>query len=343
MNNEKHLVSVVVICRNEEKFIARCLDSIIGNDYPKDRMEVLVVDGMSDDQTRAIVNKYQKRLPFVHLLDNPRKFTPFAMNIGAQNANGDYIIFVGSHCTYGKYYLSNSVRAADQSGADNVGGIWKIIPQGASFINQAIVAVSSSLLGAGNAYYRRGQAGGPREVDTVFGGCYKKEVFKKIGWFNERLARSQDMEFNMRLKKAGGKIMMFPDIICYYYPKSNFKDFFIHNFWDGVWAIWPLKIMKAPLKLRHYLPLLFILSFFGSGAFSFFWLPFLFLLFFELGLYFATNIYFSVKILPGKKEWRLLFILPIVFAARHFGYGLGSVFGLTKLISRNDNAFGKKF
>jgi len=229
----------------------------------------------------------------------------------------------------------------EKSSADNVGGILTAKPAINSLKARAIALCLSSPFGAGGSF--RFQSKRSIETDTVFGGCYRKEVFDKIGLFDERLIRSQDMEFNMRLKKAGGKIMMFPDIICYYYPKSNFKDFFIHNFWDGVWAIWPLKIMKAPLKLRHYLPLLFILSFFGSGAFSFFWLPFLFLLFFELGLYFATNIYFSVKILPGKKEWRLLFILPIVFAARHFGYGLGSVFGLTKLISRNDNAFGKKF
>jgi glycosyltransferase involved in cell wall biosynthesis len=337
MNNEKHLVSVVVICRNEEKFIARCLDSIIGNDYPKDRMEVLVVDGMSDDQTRAIVNKYQKRLPFVHLLDNPRKFTPFAMNIGARNAKGDYIIFVGSHCTYDKYYLSNSIRAADQSGADNVGGIWKIIPQGASFINQAIVAVSSSLLGAGNAYYRRGQAGGPREVDTVFGGCYRKEVFKKIGWFNERLARSQDMEFNMRLKKAGGKIMMFPDIICYYYPKSNFKDFLIHNFWDGVWAVYPLKFIKTPLKLRHYIPMFFVLSLILFLALGIYWYQWFIVFFGFLAVYVFSLLFFSAQIAIREKEWRYLFLMPVAFTIRHFGYGLGSFWGIIRLIMPQKN------
>jgi len=150
------------------------------------------------------------------------------------------------------------------------------------------------------------------------------------------------MEFNMRLKKAGGKIMLFPDIVVNYYPKSNFREFFVHNFWDGVWAIWPLRIMKTTFKLRHYLPLFFVLSFLGLGILSFIWQPFLFLLFFEAGLYFVASIYFSAKISFNEKEWRLLFFLPIAFAARHFGYGVGSVFGLIKLLSKDNGAFSKK-
>ncbi|GMX57761.1 MAG: hypothetical protein YFSK_0890 [Candidatus Yanofskyibacterium parasiticum] len=341
MENEKKILSIIIPCRNEEKFIGKCLDSVAAQDYPKENFDVLAVDGMSDDGTRKIIGDYREKFPFIKLLDNPEKFTPFAMNIGIKNAKGDFIIFMGAHAEYALDYVSRCVTAAEKSNADNVGGIAKISScQGLPA--KAIAGVLSSPFGAGDARYKTLLPKEPIETDTVFGGCYKKEVFSKIGLFDERMIRSQDMEFNMRLKKAGGKIMLFPDIVVNYYPKSNFREFFVHNFWDGVWAIWPLRIMKTTFKLRHYLPLFFVLSFLGLGILSFIWQPFLFLLFFEAGLYFVASIYFSAKISFNEKEWRLLFFLPIAFAARHFGYGVGSVFGLIKLLSKDNGAFSKK-
>jgi len=308
-------VSIIIPCRNEEKFILKCLDSIISNDYPKERLEVLVIDGMSEDKTREILKEYIKKNPPIKLLDNPQRYTPFALNIGVKNAKGKIIIRMDAHAGYKKDYISKCVEYLNKSKADNVGGIWEIIPPKNTLVAKSIAFASSSLFGAGDAYYRRGYFQEPKLADTVFGGCYKKEVFEKIGLFNEKLLRSQDMEFNLRLKRAGGKILLVPDIVAYYYPKSSLKEFFIHNFKDGIWAIYPLKFVKIPFRLRHYIPLIFVLS-----------LPI------SIWPYIPVSLYFSTKVAFKKKDIRLFFIMPIVFATRHIGYGLGSVWGIIKLI-----------
>lgn len=308
-------VSIVIPCRNEEKYISICLDSIIANDYPINRIEILIADGMSEDKTRGILKEYIQKYPFVKILDNPEKYTPFALNICIKQAKGEIIMRMDAHSTYEKDYISKCIKYLNKYNADNVGGIWKIVPREKNLVAKSIAFASSSMFGAGDAYYKRGYSGGVKLVDTVFGGCYKKEVFEKIGLFNENLIRSQDMEFNLRLKKAGGKILLVPEIVSYYYPKSNLKDFFFHNFEDGIWAIYPLKFIKIPLKLRHYVPLIFVLT-----------LPL------SIWLYIPVSLYFSAKIAFREKGIRYFFAMPLVFATRHIGYGLGSVRGLIKLL-----------
>mgnify|MGYP000313990991 CR=1 FL=1 len=335
------LVSIIIPCRNEEKFIEKCLESISNQDYPKEKMEVLVVDGMSEDKTREIIEDFRSKNVNlkIKLIDNPKKFTPFAFNIGIRKAKGELIMLAGAHATYEKDYISKCVRYLKEYNADCVGGVLKTIPTENTLITKAIAISLSHPFGAGTSYFRIGSKE-PKEVDTVFGGCYKREVFEKIGLFNENLLRSQDMEFNLRLKKVGGKILLFPDIVAYYYPQSNLEDFFLHNFKDGIWAILPSKFVKTPFKLRHYIPLIFVLSLFGSGILGIFFSPFFLLFAFIFGLYILVNFYFSAKISIKEKNWRYFFVMPIIFASRHFGYGLGSIIGLIKIcfqkISKHD-------
>jgi len=315
MGNNSSFVSVIIPCRNEEKYIEECLDSVINQDYPKEKLEVLVVDGMSEDRTREVIEKYTKQYLFIKLLNNPKKITPVAFNIGVKNSNGDFIIIMGAHSVYERDYISKCVKYSNEYNADNVGGIWKIVPREKTLVAKSIAFASSSIFGAGDAYYRSGYSGQPKWVDTVFGGCYKREVFEKIGLFNENLKRSQDMEFNLRLRKASGKILLAPDIVSYYYPKSNLKDFFFHNIEDGIWVIYPLKFVKMLFKLRHYIPLIFVLT-----------LPL------SIWLYILVSLFFSAQIAFREKDIRYFFVMPAVFATRHIGYGLGSVWGLIKLI-----------
>ena len=329
--NPQILVSVIIPCRNEEKFIGKCLDSVIANDYLKDNLEILVIDGMSDDKTREILKDYSQKYNFIRMIDNPKKFTPFALNIGVKNAKSEIIIRLDAHSIYNKDYISKCIKYLKEYEVDNVGGIWKIMPSEKTLINKAIALVSSSFFGAGNAYYRMGYSKGPKFVDTVFLGCYKKETFEKIGLYNENLARSYDMEFNSRLRKAGGKILLFPDIITYYYPKPTLKEFFGHNLLDGIWAIYPLKFGTS-LKLRHYVPFIFVLSLIFFLISSFFFKPTIYLFLFIIGLYLLASLFFSISIAIREKNLGLFFVLPLAFACRHFGYGLGSLVGLIKLI-----------
>ncbi len=329
--DEKPYVSIVIPCRNEEKFIGKCIDSVIVNDYPKDRLEALVVDGMSEDETREIVARYGERYPFIRLLDNPKKITPCAFNMGIKHAKGDIIMIMSAHAAYEKDYISKCVRYLKEYNADNVGGAMITLPTDNTFIGRAVVNVLSHPFGVGGSVFRTGSKG-PKWVDTVFGGCYKKEVFGKMGLFNENLESTQDMEFNLRLKRAGGKILLVPEIVSHYYTRSSFKAFCKNNFRNGVWAIYPLKFVRVPLAWRHYIPLVFVLSLMGSIALSFLFPIFLWLLFFIAGSYFLANFYFSCKIAFCKRDFRYLFIMLVVFAAFHIGYGLGSIWGAIKLL-----------
>jgi len=307
-------VSAIVPCRNEEKFIGKCLDSILNQDYLKENLEILVVDGMSEDETKEIIKKYANRHSFLRLLENPRKITPAAMNLGIKNSKGDVIIKMDAHSLYAKNYISKCVEHLKESGADNVGGVLKTIPFKNTITAKAIAISLSHIFGAGGSYFRIGSKK-PRGVDTVAFGCYRKEVIDKIGPFNEKMAKIEDFEFNSRLRKAGGKIILFPDIVTYYYPSSdNFKDFFLHNFIDGVWATYPLKY-GFKVSLRHLIPLIFVLT-----------LPL------SIWPYIPASLFFSARIAFCGKDPRLFFIMLLAFGTRHIGYGLGSIWGLIKIL-----------
>jgi len=314
MTSSSSFVSVIIPCLNEERFIAACLDSIITNDYPKDQLEIFVVDGYSKDKTREIIKNKGEQFPLIKLLDNPKITTPAAMNVGIKSAKGDIILKMDAHSVYEKDYISKCVTHLEESGADNVGGVLQNVPANNTLIAKAIALCLSHVFGAAGAYFRTGTAE-PREVDTVAFGCYKKEVFEKIGLFNEKMAKIEDLELNYRLRKAGGKIMLFPDIKALYYPSSdNLKSFFKHNFVDGIWATYPLKY-GFHVSLRHFIPLIFVATIFLS-----------------IWPYILVSLFFSAKIALDKKDWHLLFVMPLAFGTRHIGYGLGSVVGLVKLL-----------
>ena len=332
MRNNSSFVSVIIPCRNEEKYIEECLDSVINQDYPKEKLEVLVVDGMSEDRTREVIEKYTKQYLFIKLLNNPKKITPVAFNIGVKNSNGDFIIIMGAHSVYERDYISKCVKYSNEYNADNVGGIWKIVPREKTLVAKSIAFASSSIFGAGDAYYRSGYSGKPKWVDTVFGGCYKREIFDKIGLFNENLIRNQDFEFNLRLRRAGGKILLVPNIVSYYYPKSNLRDFFMHNFKDGFSITHPLKLGVRAFSWRHLMPLIFVLGLTGTGILGIFFPIFVWFFLVILGLYLLVNFYFSCEISIKEKNWKYFFVMPTVFAARHIGYGLGSIWGLILII-----------
>ena len=330
--NNLLLVSIIVPCRNEEKYIGECLDSIIENDFAKDKLEVLVLEGMSEDGSRQVVEKYAGKYPFIKLLENPKKITPCALNIGVKHAKGDVIMRMDAHASYEKNYISKCLKYLKKYGADNVGGVMITLPRNSTFIGKAIVAAVSHPFGVGGSVFRTGSKK-PMWVDTVFGGCYRKEVFEKIGLFNENLISSQDMEFNLRLKKAGGKILLVPDIVAYYYARSDFRSFCKNDFRNGLWVVYPFKFTDhMPVSWRHLVPLTFVSSLICSAVLSLFFPLFWWLFFSIIGLYSLTNFYFSCKIAIREKDFKWFFIMPIIFATLHISYGLGSIFGVIKLL-----------
>lgn len=322
-------ISIIIPCRNEEKFIGNCLNSIIDS-YPRDRMEILVIDGMSQDKTSKILKKYSQKYFFIKVFDNFKKITPCALNIGVKNSKGSIIVRLDAHAKYRRDYILKSVKYLKMYNADNVGGIIRTLPKKNTLSAKAIACVLSHDFGVGNSYFRRGSKK-PRQVDTVFGGCYKKEIFKKIGFFNENLVRSQDIELNLRLKRSGGKILLFPDIIAYYYTKSNIKNFFLYNFNCGIWATYHLKFVKKIFCFRHYLPLVFVLILLSLLILGIFINFFMFVFLFIILLYLCSSFFIGFKVALQEKKWQYIIIIPFVFWCRHFGYGIGSLIGIFKI------------
>jgi cellulose synthase/poly-beta-1,6-N-acetylglucosamine synthase-like glycosyltransferase len=323
-------VSIIIPCRNEAKFIGECMNSVIAQDYPKDKMEVLVVDGMSEDGTREVIENHIKQYAAIKVLDNPDRIVPKALNIGVRNARGQVIIRMDAHNIYEKDYVAQCAKYLYEYDADNVGGICTTLPGSNNLIARSIALSLSHPFGVGNAYFRIGSMK-PRYVDTVPFGCYKKEVFEKIGLFDEDLIRNQDDEFNLRLIKNGGKILLVPEIVSYYYARDSLSKLAKMYFQYGYFK--PLVALKigAVLTWRQLIPVFFvgslILSFLSSLIFKpLVWASFLILL-----TYFVVNLAFSFSI-AMMKGFKYLPVLPAVFSAIHTSYGVGYLKGIWDFI-----------
>jgi cellulose synthase/poly-beta-1,6-N-acetylglucosamine synthase-like glycosyltransferase len=325
----KPFVSVIVPCRNEAKFIAGCLQSILANYYPSDRLEVIVADGMSTDGTRALLEDLAARDRRLRLIDNRRQITPAALNLAIGAARGEIILRIDGHAVMPPDYIRRCVDRLESSGADNVGGTIHTVAQTKGPFSGAIVAALSSRFGVGNSAFRTTAGKGPRVVDTIFGGCWRREIFSRIGGFNEQLLRSQDLEFNLRLRKAGGRILLDPEIVCDYHARADLASFWSHNFLNGRWAVLPFGASKiVPVRPRHLIPLIFVLALAVSTVFPFPWsiaIP---------AVYAAVNLAASLQVALARRHLEYLALLPVAFASLHLAYGLGSAWGLIELMGR---------
>ncbi len=324
-------VTVIVPCRNEEKFIEKVINNLLSQTYPKDKLEVLFVDGLSEDRTREIIETYVQKYSFFKLIDNPYKFVPQAMNIGINNATGDIIIRMDAHSEYPNNYIENLVTYLEKLKADNVGGVWINTPPNDSLKANAIALAFSSKFGVGNALYRLGKLKEPCEVDTVPFGCYRKEIFSKIGLYDEDLIRNQDDELNARLRKCGGKIFLVPDIKIKYFTRDSWSKLFKMFYQYGYFK--PLVNLKLGqiTTWRQLVPPLFVLVLIISlllGIFSkkFFW-GFIVLL-----LYLGFNVSISLLLSFSSGNLKLVPFLIVSFFLIHFSYGLGYLKGIFDFI-----------
>lgn len=332
--NELPKITVIVPCRNEAEFIQRCLDSIIRNEYPHDRMEISVVDGVSEDGTWQIIEKYSAKYAFIQGLRNPQMITPVALNVGIKNSTGQIIFRVDAHAMLSPDYLRLCVEALISSAADNVGGTMETLPSTSGIVAKAIAMSISHPFGVGNSPFRVSRNTAAL-TDTVFGGCYRRQVFDRIGLFNEKLPRGQDMEFNRRLCNAGGRILLDPHIKNAYYPSPDLKTFWRHNLHDGEWAILPFAYSRVvPIRLRHVIPLIFIAALFGLAVSGMCSLPMRDLLYGLVASYMALSLLSAFQIAMRERDPLLVFLMPLVFGIRHVAYGLGSALGIVRLLGK---------
>jgi len=288
-----------------------------------------VVDGQSEDGTREIVFEFSKRHPWIRFLDNVRRIVPAAMNIGIQSAKGQIVIRMDAHTVYPANYVSGLVQWLVKSKADNVGGICITLPANQTPEANAIAFALSHPLGVGNGYFRIGAAE-PKWVDTVPYGCYRKQVFHQVGLFNENLIRNQDIEFNLRLKRRGGKILLVPAIVSYYSARSTIKDFLKQSFANGFWVIYGAGFTHLPFSVRHVVPLLWVGSLMTLSAAAFYNQGFIVVALLMLTLYLAVSTAVSVH-LAWSRGMKTCLCLIAAFGTLHFGYGAGSLWGLVKL------------
>ena len=319
----KPFVSVVIPCRNEATSLARCLQSILASDYPADRMEILVADGMSDDASRAIAG----HSPRVRVIDNPDRITPIALNRAIQASRGDFILRVDAHSVVGPSYISTLINfLLDNPTAWGAGGRMFTKPETQGPFSKPISIVLSHRFGVGNSRFRTGGTA-VEPVDTIFNCCWRREVFQKVGFFHEQLVRSQDIEFSSRIARAGGMLFRVPAAETTYFARTRFASYLRHNWSNGIWSILPaLYLGRLPVSWRHLVPLAFVASLVLSLPIA------------PLAVavpYAIANLLASAHAAVRHRDPSLLLTLPISFAALHLAYGAGSLWGIIRLLTES--------
>jgi len=319
-------VTVVVPCRNEVDHIGMCLDSIISGDYPHALMEVLVIDGMSQDGTRAIVSEYAKQYPFLRMVDNERQTTPCALNIGIRESKGTIIVRMDAHATYCRDYVSKLLSFLHSSGADNVGGVRLSVPGGPGVIAASIACAVSHPFGVGSSLYTFDRPE-PRWFDTVWGGCYRREIFDKIGLFDEQFVRNQDDEFNHRLILQGGKILLVPEVHAYYYARESLLKLWLAYYQYGYFKPLTAFKLKRILTVRQLVPSGFLLGLLTAVVAGVFMQNLWWVCEGILAAYMSLTLLVALGTMR-EFAWRASLVSIVVFPLIHAAYGAGFLHGI---------------
>ena len=322
---EKPLVSVIMPVRNEESFIHRSLGAILKQSYSKDLMEIIIADGMSSDNTRQIIAQIRDNTDIpIEIVDNPERIAPTGLNCAIAKSKGDIIVRVDGHCEIETDYVENCVKHLLAGKAEAVGGPIETI--GKTLQSKAIALAMSSAFGVGGSAFRTIN---DREmyVDTVAFPGYKRETIDATGAFNEELVRNQDDEYNYRLRKRGGRILLSPEIRSRYYSRSSFKSLWRQYFQYGYWKVRILQLHPKQMSLRQFIPFLFVSSIAGLGLLSIFFSVGRWGLAFILSLYLLANLIATIKT-TYKTKISLMPLIFISFMILHFSYGLGFLVGL---------------
>lgn len=318
-----HFVSVLLPIRNEEAHIVQCLNSIQTNDWPADRMEIIVIDGMSSDRTREIVSEMAQQDERIRLVDNSHGSVPFAMNIGIRAAKGDIIIRVDGHAEVTSTFIRHSVeQLVQRPECWCVGGPIESINE--TVIGKIIAAAMSCPVGVGNSRFRTGNFEG--YVDTLAFGAYWKWVFDRVGMFDEELVRNQDDELNARILEQGGKIYLSPAIQSRYFPRTSLKKLWRQYYQYGVWRIRTLQ-KRGSARLRYLIPMVFVATaiLFLALAVAF---PGMRPLTAAFAAIYMAGLLAGAVMVSRRTGLAGLLVSPVVFAILHFSYGFGSLFGI---------------
>jgi glycosyltransferase involved in cell wall biosynthesis len=321
-------ISIIVPCYNEQSTIHLLLEAIWRQTYPRAAMEVVIADGGSQDATLAEVERFCQQHPdlAVRCLPNPRRNIPAGLNTALGAAAGKVIIRLDAHSVPAPDYVAQCVASLEAGLGDNVGGVWEIQPGGPGATARAIAAAASHRLGVGDARYRYTTQAG--EVDTVPFGAYRRELFQRIGRFDETLLTNEDYEFNARVRQAGGRVYLNPAIRSAYFARATFGGL-ARQYWRyGYWKRRMLQRYPNTLRWRQALPPLFVLSLVLLGIGSLFLPAARVLLALEVGLYLLILIAAGAARAAQTRDWALLPGLPAAIATMHLAWGAGFLVSL---------------
>jgi len=326
MNNyhKKPIVTVIIPCRNEFNYIEKSVASILNQKDLPGEIEIIVVDGLSDDGTRELLEKLQSEFPYLKVIDNLNRTTPFALNLGIKEAHGEFICKMDAHSVYAEDYLSNSIKLMEKyPEASCVGG--PITSEGKTNFGKAVAIAMSSLIGVGNAKHRFPEYEGYAEMACF--PVFRNEVFSQIGLFDESLVRNQDDEFCSRLTSSGGKVYISPLVKSVYYVRDTPSKLFKQYFYYGLYKPLALSKVKSKIKIRHLVPFIFVIYLLSlpiAYKFPYWLLPII--------LYFLV---ISWNVLRSNLNVKSKLYLLIIYPLIHISYGVGFIFGIAKLIKDN--------
>jgi len=324
-------VTVIMPIRNEGSFIDRSLGAVIEQDFPRERMQILVADGRSTDDTRARVQELGRRNPglALEIVDNPGGIVPTGMNAALRRAKGEVVVRVDGHTIIERDYIQRCLDALSRTGADCVGGRMDAVADAA--LGRAVALATSSPFGVGGARFHYS----PREeeVDTVYMGTWPRELFQRLGGFDEEMVRNQDDELSYRIRERGGRIMLDPSIRSRYYPRTTLRTLWRQYFQYGYWKVRVMQKHPLQMKLRHFAPGALVATLLLTALLSPFAAAARLAFAGVAGVYLLANLVASAwtarRADLASAPW-----LPVVFGALHLSYGAGFLTGLFRFAGR---------
>jgi succinoglycan biosynthesis protein ExoA len=323
-------VSVIMPIRNEADFIAQSLGAVLAQDYPRDRLQVIVADGCSDDGTQAIIGAMAARDARLTILENRGRIVATGINQALAIATGEIVVRVDGHCEIAADYVRRCVAHLQAGEAEGVGGPLETIGQ--TPVARAIALVMSSKFGVGNSAFRT-VSGETRLVDTVAFPAYTRAVIDRVGPFDVELVRNQDDEFNYRLRKRGGRLLLAADVRARYYSRSSLKSLWRQYFQYGYWKVRVLQKHPRQMSARQFIPPLFVAGL-ALGLVSTAWPAGRVFLGLYVGAYVLANVAASVASARRVSTVAGVMTVPLAFAMLHLSYGSGFLVGLLKFWNR---------
>jgi succinoglycan biosynthesis protein ExoA len=321
-------ISIIVPCRNEQNTIQLLLKSLYQHSYPRSQIQVVIADGLSSDHTRQRITEFSKEHPdlCVIVVDNSKGNIPAGLNRALAASTGEIIIRLDAHSVPNADYIARCVKALENGFGDNVGGVWEILPGGTSWQARAIAIAAAHPFGVGDAWYRYSDRA--QLVDTVPFGAFRRELYEKIGAFDETLLTNEDYEFNTRIRQSGGKVWLDPAIRSVYFARSSFADL-IRQYWRyGFWKARMLRNYPDAIRWRQILPPAFVISLLLLPLISLLWPYAAWLFVIEFTTYFIVLLVVGIRSAISKRDILLIFGVPLAIGMMHLTWGSAFLWSL---------------